>query len=44
MSGTYIDHLMTSDKWHDVTQKLCHSSVLLTFFNAKRVEIVEWNM
>ena len=41
-----VDHLMTSDvnKWRDVTQKLRHSSVLLTFFYVKRVVIVKWNM
>ena len=35
-----VDHSMTSDvnKWRNVTQKLRHSSVLLTFFNTKRVE------
>ena len=28
----------------DVTQNVCHSSVLLTFLYVKRVEIVKWNM
>ena len=33
MPGSNVDLLMTSDvnKWRDVTQKLRHSSVLLTF-------------
>ena len=46
MPARNIDHLMTSDvnKWHDVTQNVRHSSVLLTFLYVKHVEIVKWNM
>ena len=37
-----VDHLMTSDvnKWRDVTQKLRHSSVLLTIFENSEKEYV----
>ena len=41
-----VDHLMTSDvnKWHDLTQNVSLSSVLLTFMYVKCVEIVKRNM
>ena len=40
-----VDHLMTSDvnKWREVAQKLCHSSVLLTFLTPNALK-KDYNM
>ena len=41
MLARKVDHLMTLDvnKWRDVMQSVCHSSVLRTFLNVKHSEI-----
>ena len=46
MPARDLDHKMTSDvhKWHDLTQSLHQSYVLLTFLYVKRVKTVDWNM
>ena len=40
MPARTVDHLMTSDvnKSRDVTQHLCHSAVVLTFFTSNALK------